>query len=74
MPFDRTEVVVERLVAFVKAGTSEVREWFEGLDIFEVEVDATLFPSFALWGMVAAQLLIPVENFSLSLDVLSLRK
>ena len=73
MLFDRTEALEERLVALVKGGTWDP-EWLDSLDL-EAEIEATLLlSSFALSGMVAAQWLIPVENFSLLLEVLLLRK
>lgn len=63
MHFDRIELLNERLVAVVKAGTWESDlVQFDSLDIFKAEVEATLLPDFALSGMVAAQWLIPVEN------------
>ena len=71
MLFDKTEVLEERLVALVKAGT-------ECSDVLKVEAEATsgLLSSFALSGMVAAHWLIPVENvfLLLALEVLLLRK
>ena len=75
---DRTEVllvvlVVERLVAFVKAGTFDP-EAFEGLEILVAEVDASKLPGFEFSGMVATQSLIPISNSSLLLIFLSLRK
>ena len=64
--FERTKAFDEWLVAFVKGGTRDP-EWFNSLDIFKAEAEATLS------GIVAAQWLIPVEKVSLPF-FLSLRK